>query len=352
MRVIAIYLPQFHPIKENNEWWGMGFTEWTNVTKAKPLFSGHNQPKFPTDLGYYDLRVPKIMEEQAALASNYGISGFCYYHYWFMGKRLLNDPIDRLMESGKPNFPFMLCWANETWSRRWLGEEKEILIKQEYSEDDDFLHAKWLTENAFKDPRYIKVNGRPVFVIYRPSDLPDIKKTISTFKQTALKAGLKEPFIIGNNANLKNFQIFDQILNFEPQLGVLPEAFKDGFSFKKWVRNIKMGINSFYLKVYDYSFVKKLMALRTFPYPYLPCVFVGWDNSPRRGKKGIIIVNQNVNDFRDSLLSAKQLVSNYSPEEQIVFINAWNEWAEGNYLEPCSKNGLEYLETVKTVFSE
>ena len=203
IRPIAIYLPQFHPIPENDEWWGKGFTEWTNVTKAKPMFKGHHQPKLPGDLGFYDLRLPGIMEQQAELARAHGIFGFCFYHYWFNGKRLLNTPVDNMLSSGKPDFPFMLCWANETWSRRWLGEEKEILIKQTYSEEDDHLHAQWLCEKPFSDSRYIKVNGRPVFIIYRPSDLPDYQKTLLIIKETALKAGLKEPYIIGSNINIQ-----------------------------------------------------------------------------------------------------------------------------------------------------
>ncbi len=350
IRPIAIYLPQFHPIPENDEWWGKGFTEWTNVAKAKPLFKGHHQPKFPSDLGYYDLRLPKILEEQADLARSHGIFGFCFYHYWFGGKRLLNKPIDEMVSSGKPDFPFMLFWANETWSRRWLGEDKVILIKQTYSREDDQLHANWLCNGPFRDARYIKINNRPVFMIYRPNDLPDYRGTIEIIKETAIRNGLHEPYIIGSNANSHSLSGFDNVLNFEPQLSALPNAFTDGFSLGKWFNNMKLGVNSFYLKIYDYTKVKKIMSLRKFPYSFLPCVFVGWDNSARRGKEGIIIVNQNTSDFRESLVQAKEIVKHYPPEEQFVFINAWNEWAEGNYLEPCSKFGHSFLKTVESVF--
>ena len=172
IRPIAMYLPQFHPIPENDDWWGKGFTEWTNVAKAKPLFKGHYQPHLPADLGFYDLRIPEVGEAQAQLARNYGIYGFCYYHYWFNGKQLLNRPVDEVLNSGNPDFPFCLCWANENWSKRWNGSENDILIKQKYSSKDDLNHIKFLIQ-YFKDSRYIKINDRPLFIIYKhPVFLP------------------------------------------------------------------------------------------------------------------------------------------------------------------------------------
>jgi len=347
LRPIAIYLPQFHPIPENDAWWGNGFTEWTNVAKAKPLFKGHYQPHLPADLGFYDLRLVEVREQQAQLAKEYGIYGFCYYHYWFKGKRILNRPIDEVIHSKKPDFPFMFCWANETWSRRWLGEEKEILIKQTYSEEDDINHANWLCDNAFSDSRYIKIYNRPAFIIYRPQDLPNYKKTIDTIKAIALAKGLPEPYIIGNNSHTHDLKEFDHVLNFEPQLGVLPDAFRDGPAFTKWRRNIMLNINSTKLKIYNYKDVKKLMASRKHDYKFLPCVFVGWDNTPRRGENGIVLVGQNKTDFKKSVSLAKSIIKDYPDEEKIIFINAWNEWAEGNYLEPCSKFGYQFLEAIR-----
>jgi lipopolysaccharide biosynthesis protein len=170
-RVLAFYLPQFHPIAENDRWWGNGFTEWTNVARARPLFRGHYQPHVPADLGFYDLRLPESRELQARLAASYGIEGFCYWHYWFHGKRLLERPFAEVLRSGRPDFPFALAWANESWSRRWLGEDREILQAQTYSPEDDREHARWLTA-AFADPRYIRIDGRPLFLIYRPGDVP------------------------------------------------------------------------------------------------------------------------------------------------------------------------------------
>src|SRR5947207_622730 len=198
-RLLAFHLPQFHPILENDQWWGKGFTEWTNVAKSKPQFPGHDQPKLPADLGYYDLRVPEVRQRQAQLANEYGIEGFCYWHYWFNGKRLLRRPIDEILKSGKPDFPFCLAWANETWSRRWLGEEKEILIKQTYSPQDDLDHAQWLAE-VFADPRYVRVNGRPVFLIYRPGDLPQPKRTTETIRSECSRRGLPEPYLLAITA--------------------------------------------------------------------------------------------------------------------------------------------------------
>ncbi|AMJ64764.1 glycoside hydrolase family 99-like domain-containing protein [Hymenobacter sp. PAMC 26628] len=352
VRAIAIYLPQFHPIPENDEWWGKGFTEWTNVTKAEQLFAGHQQPQLPADLGFCDLRVAEVREAQAALARQYGISGFCYYHYWFNGKRLLNRPIDEILASKKPDFPFMLFWANETWSRRWLGEEKEVLIKQTYSGEDDINHINWLYDNAFSDERYIKIHGRPAFVIYRAHDLPDYKKTLALFREIAKSKDMPEAFIIGSNSHGSDLTGFDHILNFEPQLGLLPDAFDDGPNKAKQQRNKKLNIKSAELKVYDYGEVKKIMAARKFDYKFMPSVFVGWDNTARRGKNGIIMHNQNQADFKASLVRAKEMVKDYPDDERIVFINAWNEWAEGNHLEPCTTYGHLFLETVKEVFND
>jgi lipopolysaccharide biosynthesis protein len=353
VRPIAIYLPQFHPTPENDEWWGKGFTEWTNVTKAEPLYTGHYQPRLPADLGFCDLRVPETREAQVQLAKEYGIQGFCYYHYWFNGKRILQRPIDEILASKQPDFPFMLCWANETWSRRWLGEEKEVLISQTYSEKDDVNHINWLYDTVFGDERYIKVHGRPAFIIYRPHDLPDHQKTLALFKQIARERDQPEPFMIGSNSHGDDYLTgFDHVLNFEPQLGLLPDAFADGPSTTKQQRNKKFNIKSAELKVYDYGEVKRIMAERKFGYKYLPCVFVGWDNTARRGKNGIIIHGQNTADFKQSLLRAKEMVQEYPADEQLVFINAWNEWAEGNHLEPCTAYGRTFLDTVKEVFHD
>lgn len=352
MKAIAIYLPQFHPTPENDAWWGKGFTEWTNVTKAKPLFGKHYQPRLPTHLGFYDLRSIETIEDQAVLAAANGVYGFSFYHYWFHGKRILHEPIDLILQTKKPDFPFLLFWANESWSRRWLGEERDVLIKQEYSEEDDLNHINWLCDEVFSDPRYIRVNDKPVFVIYRPNDFPDCAKTMRTFREVAQRKGYKGLFLIGNNSHtLKDPAPFDRVLNFEPQLGMLKKAFEDKWSYQRWRNNYsKFRINSGTLKVYDYKEVKAQMKARKLPYPFLPCPFVGWDNTARRGDKGIMIVNEDAAEFEASLRWAREVVRDYPEEEQLIFINAWNEWAEGNHLEPCIKHGSAFLDSVRKVF--
>ncbi len=349
-RLLALYLPQFHPIPENDEWWGKGFTEWSNVARSVSLFPGHGQPQYPADLGYYDLRVPEVREDQANMARACGISGFCYYHYWFHGRRLLHRPFDEVLGSGKPNFPFCLCWANETWSRRWLGEERSILIQQTYSEQDDIAHARSLML-AFADQRYVCIDGRPVFMIYRPMDLPIPQKTCDTFRQVCHQHGLAEPFLVGVNAHCRGTDAtslgFDHTLDFRPQLGALPAAFDESSRLKGMMQNLKKGITKPWLKVYDYDEAAAYMETSTAAFPTIPSVFVGWDNTPRRGVRGIVIRNTSPEKFEMLIGSAIERAPNLGASGKVVFINAWNEWAEGNHLEPDLENGHRYLQAVK-----
>jgi lipopolysaccharide biosynthesis protein len=352
-KVLAINLPQFHPNPDNDEWWGKGFTEWTNVTKAKPLFEGHYQPQLPTDLGFYDMRLPETLQEQANLAKEYNIDGFCYYHYWFSGKRLLNEPIDLILESKKPDFPFCYFWANETWSRRWMGEEKEVLIKQEYSHDDDRNHANWLMQ-SFKDERYMKIDGRPIFIIYKPFDLPNPQKTMEIFEEVCKENGLKKPYFIASNSHNmdKNpYELgFDHALNFQPRLQVLSEFMVEGHTLKKFIRNISNGVINSKLRLYTYKYYKDRIKNLKMKYSGFPCVLVGFDNTARRGANAIVLKDQSVELFEESLIEAKKQALELNDGEKIVFINAWNEWAEGNHLEPCRKFGRQFLEAVKRVF--
>jgi hypothetical protein len=353
-KFIAFYLPQFHPIPENDRWWGKGFTEWTNVAKTNPLFPSHYQPHIPADLGFYDLRLEESRIAQAELAAEYGIQGFCYYHYWFQGKRLLERPFNEVLHSGKPDFPFCLCWANETWSRRWLGEERDILMKQTYSAEGDLNHVRSLLP-AFADLRNIRIEDRPVFLVYRPNDLPDPRRTTDTFRRECVQSGLPEPYLIGINAHWPHTDQrqtgFDDSLSFQPQLGALPGFLKDGRSLTRLKTNLRQGIYSSLLKVCDYAEAVSLMSDRKKDFPELPSVFVGWDNTPRRGRDGIIMTDSNPDIFENILRRAVGDIRNRPSAQRLVFINAWNEWAEGNHLEPDQKFGRGFLEAVKRAAS-
>ncbi len=334
--MIAFYLPQFYPISENDQWWGKGFTEWTNVSKARALFSGHYQPRLPANLGFYDLRVPSVRQAQASLATAYGIEGFCYWHYWFHGKRLLDRPFEEVLSSGEPGFPFCLSWANETWSRRWHGSGfgSEVLLEQVYSEADDVAHAEWLLR-PFSDPRYVRYRGRPLFLVYRPFDLPDPQRTTDTFRNVCVRHGVADPYLVGLNAHQPARDTrsagFDATLNFEPQLSAVPGPTEPG------------------LKIYDYVIARRQMTKQIRNYFTHPCIFVSWDNTPRRGEDGIVIINSTPENFERGLADVVNTLEERPPDERLVFINAWNEWAEGNHLEPDLRYGLQWLEAVKRV---
>ncbi len=354
-KVLAIHLPQFHPTPENNEWWGEGFTEWTNVINAKPLFKGHYQPHLPADMGFYDLRLPDARNAQAEMAKAYNIDGFCYYHYWFGGKRLLHEPIDGILASKNPDLPFCYFWANESWSRRWVGEEKEVLIKQEYSEEDDRNHATWLVE-SFKDERYIKIGNRPLFLIYKPYDLPNPQRTMAIFEEVCASHGIEKPFFVASNSHEyekdpREFG-YDTAIHFQTRHHVLSEFWIDGPTIKKTIRNLLRGVFSTSLKIYDYAQYKSRVANINYGYPGFPCVNVTFDNTARRGKKAIVIQGATPEGFEDSLREAKLDAEKLPKDQQIVFINAWNEWAEGNHLEPDQKYGHAFLEVVKRVFNK
>ena len=263
LRPIAFHLPQFHPIPENDEWWGKGFTEWTNVVQARPLFPGHQQPHLPADLGFYDLRLPDVRQAQAELAREHGIHGFCYYHYWFNGKRLLQRPFEAVLNSGEPDLPFCLCWANENWTRRWLGEEREVLMPQTYSAEDHKRHAQTLAP-MFADPRYIRVNGRPVFLIYRSSHIPELESFVEMFSGEVERLGVAAPYLIAINNHKPSIDYrqigFQTEMQFEPALGALPEYMSDEPSWSKFRRNIRFGVWDRKLKVYDYRESRAMMA--------------------------------------------------------------------------------------------
>ncbi|WP_218136927.1 glycoside hydrolase family 99-like domain-containing protein [Hymenobacter terrestris] len=345
---MAIYLPQFHPVAENDAWWGKGFTEWTNVAKARPRFPGHYQPQLPADLGFYDLRLAETRAQQAELARQYGISGFCYYHYWFNGRRILERPFEEVLRSGQPDFPFCLCWANENWTRRWDGMEQEVLLKQEYSEQDDLDHLRALAP-AFADPRYIRVDGKPVFIIYRTHLMPDIKQTTDTWRAEAQRLGIGElyllrmeswaphpnPHELGFDASVEFHP--DWFGNAAPHYGELQHRLLHRLKVRK-----SPYIHDFVL---DYNSLADKMRTRPSPeYKRYPGLTPAWDNSARRKQEAVIFYNATPAKYEEWLSGIVERFVPYSAEENFIFINAWNEWAEGNHLEPCQRWGHQYLE--------
>lgn len=356
IKPIAIYLPQFHPIPENDVWWGKGFTEWTNVTKAQPRFEGHYQPHLPADLGFYDLRLEEARMAQEALAKEYGIYGFCYYHYWFNGKRMLHEPLDRKMQNPKEDLPFMMCWANENWTRTWDGLDKEVLLKQEYSFEDDSVHIQHLI-SYFKDDRYIKVAGKPIFIIYRPNLFPDVQKTISIWRKAVQDAGFPDLYIgyalNGENQFNPHSLGFDFAFDFQPNSINCPSGIPYPSTFKvKIIRSIKekLNIKALGLKYYfDYSIYVSNQIKKDYKADVYPGATPMWDNSARRKENNFIIHNSSPEIFKKWLIYIKDNYPWNAVPENFLFINAWNEWAEGNHLEPCQKWGAKYLEVVKEV---
>ncbi|MCK8489040.1 glycoside hydrolase family 99-like domain-containing protein [Paenibacillus sp. MBLB2552] len=342
MKTIAFYLPQYHPIQQNNEWWGKGFTEWTNVSKARPLYSGHYQPHIPADLGFYDLRLPETRTAQAELAKTYGIDAFCYYHYWFNGRMLLERPFNEVLSSGEPDLPFCLCWANENWTRRWDGRELNVLMEQDYQSYDPKEHIKWLAQ-AFLDDRYLKIDGKPLFLIYKASEIPNLKDLICTWRREIREFGLEDIHLCcaDNSQHMTRKEYFnlgfDSVYEFTPNFSDLP----------KGVANSSVpGLN-----VYDYKKIVQRELEKEINENELvfPCVFPSWDNTARRKNNATVIQNEDPNVYGNWLKHCINRVSKYKPSEQIVFINAWNEWGEGCHLEPDLENGHVFLEVTRQV---
>jgi len=339
LEVIAFYLPQFHPIPENDAWWGEGFTEWRNVSKALPLFDGHYQPHVPSSLGSYDLRNPEVREAQAELARSYGITGFCYYHYWFSGKRLLERPFAEVLESGKPDFPFCLCWANEPWSRRWDGRENEVLQPQSYSEEDDHRHIDALLP-ALLDERAITVDGKPLFLVYQGRELPDPARTIEIWQEAAQTAGLAGIHLVsvetGWDEGWDASQVgFDGKVLFMPQFSILG-------------RQPRLEIGPGSTRIYDYQQVWRALAdPPPVDYRRYECVCPSWDNTARRGNDAWVIHNSSPEAYEEWLELAIRRTLEQPGPDRLVFLNAWNEWAEGAHLEPDQLHGVAYLEATR-----
>jgi lipopolysaccharide biosynthesis protein len=346
--LIAFYLPQFHPTPENDTWWGTGFTEWSNVTRAVPMFRHHRQPRLPADLGFYDLRLPDAREAQAELAKRYGLSAFCYYYYWFNGRRLLHRPLDEIAQSGSPDFPFLICWANESWTRNWDGRNREILIPQTYQEGWPKIFARDIA-SILKDRRYFRVHGKPVLLIYRITNIPDCAPSFSELRIALLEEGIEEVYIVGGWFDIHGDESLppdprelgiDNYYEFPPHgfytteiTGVVPEKEPD------FVGNIHS-----YDSVMEFALAGlNESSARSFHRG----VMVGWDNTPRRMYQSNIVHGSTPAKFRRWL---RQVIQHEAKRKDVkgrmVFINAWNEWAEGAYLEPDREYGHGWLEAV------
>lgn len=369
-QLIALYLPQYHPIPENNRWWGPGFTEWTNVAKARPLFRGHHQPHIPADLGFYDLRLPEVREQQARLALESGIAAFCYYHYWFHGKQLLERPFREVVASGSPDFPFCLCWANHSWSSAtWTahGKEAQLLMQQTYSAEDDVSHFYALLD-AFRDKRYYKIDGKLVFVVYDVWGFERVSEYIATWRTLAEKEGLPGFHFIGMTPNTLTFDPLTgkrmmPDLNSSAHLyqGVLDKGFdavnssgmrRGEMLSEGRVRNLsKTVLRKVGLPVgrfFDYSkTVRGFFAPEDRWENVYPTIMPNWDRSPRAATLDGIYVHTNPQAFEKHIRQALEYIRDKQDAHQVLFLKSWNEWGEGNYVEPDLEFGHGWLEAIR-----
>ena len=345
IKLIAFYLPQFHPIPENDKWWGKGFTEWTNVTRAVPQFVGHYQPKLPGELGFYDLRVKEVQKRQIELARQYGLYGFCYYFYWFGGKTLLERPLEQLLLNPDLDFPFCICWANENWTRRWDGMDQEILISQKHSPEDDIAFIEYVSK-YLKDGRYIRINSKPLLILYRPGLLPEPAKTAERWRQWCRDNGIGEIFL----ALAHSFDWTDPSeIGFDAAIEFAPNTYHlDDIVYKFNVINHK-----FEGRILDYNNAIELSQDYVKPpYPKFRCLCPGWDNDARRPGRGATLANSSPVAYKKWLKNLCDFTTeNFAPDERFIFVNAWNEWAEGAYLEPDRKYGYAYLDATAEVLS-
>ena len=347
-RALAFYLPQYHPVPENDAWWGTGFTEWTNVTRAKKLFPGHRQPHLPSDLGFYDLRVPEAREAQAELAQRYGIAAFVYWHYWFgAGRRILERPFTEVLQSGQPSQPFILAWANQTWSGTWHGEPNRILLQQSYpGPEDDRAHFDAIVD-AFRDDRYLTVDGRPIFYVFNPHELPSAAGFVDRWQSMARAAGLPGLYLVAEISDLGGGGAY------------YFTAAEDGFDAGVYLR---LPSHKTPMTIAAMRATRRLMggpeiypyAREPLPRPapfdgpfYQPSLYPNWDNTPRSKRNGLVLTGSSPERFRPHVREAIAHVQSRDPQERLVWIKSWNEWAEGNYLEPDEEFGHGWLQVVR-----
>ena len=338
VRLIAFYLPQFHTIPENDEWWGEGFTEWTNVTRAMPRFVGHYQPRLPGALGFYDATRPEILARQAELAKRYGVAGFCFHYYWFTGRRILEKPLETLLAHSEIDIPFCVNWANENWTRRWDGNETEILLKQHHSPDDDLAFAYSL-EPLFRDKRYIRINGRPLLLVYRPGLFSDMRATVRRWREHFKAKGIGDPYIVTvqthGSADPSEYGM-DAAAGFPPFWTCLNIPMRNDLDrldprFCGAVRH--------YALLADSVIASYARDERVFP-----GITPSWDNEARRQNRPTCFSGSTPALYGRWLRAAcAASMRAFAGDERLVFINAWNEWAEGAYLEPDLHFGFAYL---------
>lgn len=335
-RLIAFYLTQFHPTPENDLWWGKGFTEWTNVTKATPLFEGHYQPHLPSDFGYYDLRVRETRRDQIDMAHNYGIDGFCYHYYWFSGKRILNLPLDDMLADPESDMPFCLCWANENWTRRWDGDDKEILLAQKYLPEDDLNFIKSLIP-FFEDRRYIRLDGKIYLIVYCPQHLPDARKTVEIWRDYCRSIGMGEIHVCAalthGNEDYAQFG-FDSGVEFPPH-----NDRADNINYQVSFYDRFIGRVVQYANVAQSYLDRTYGAARVFK-----TVFPSWDNTARNKDRAFVVLNGVPENYEYWLASSIDIVKKSGKHDELIFINAWNEWAEGCHLEPDRWFGHGFLQ--------
>jgi len=387
-RVIAFYLPQFHPTPENDKFWGKGFTEWTNAAKAKPLFKGHHQPHIPADLGFYDLRMPEVREAQAELAREAGIEGFCYWHYWFgNGKQFLQKIFDDVVESGKPDFPFCVGWANHSWNNKnWVNTKtfsKDFYIaEQTYPGPKDHEAHFYSLLKAFKDPRYIKIDGKLLFYIFAPTKFPNVSEFIDQWNNLAKKEGLSGFYFIALQENGKFTEamslfkiIFGKEKFFTDSRSEFAKVFSLGFDGinsrglgvahyrynRKYVAVLRNWFNRALLKLFDWRPVDKYdykkVSMRMFTEEdrkdnIFPTIVPNWDRSPRAGKRAKIWYNYKPEYFKQQVELALNLIKDKPEQHRILFLMAWNEWGEGNYMEPDLEFGHGYINALREALTE
>jgi hypothetical protein len=360
-RPIAFYLPQFYPIPENDEWWGKGFTEWTNVTKAKPLFRGHHQPNLPSDLGFCDLRVPEVREAQAELARGHGLEGFCYWHYWFgNGRRILDRVFAEVLETGKPDFPFCLAWANESWSGIWHGNPGTILLEQQYPGIQDYEAHFRCVLPAFRDQRYIRVDGKPLFLIYKPNLMPNMPEFFDTWRRLAVESGFPGLHLVGvAHYGDSLWDGMDGSVSGGPSIQI--DRMPRGFARKagdRIARHIfgKQSLDMLFRDAFGIPRRRRYPdfadSCLTAPLPdhEYPVVLPNWDNTPRSAQNGVVLTDSSPAAFAALLRRACRLVKGRDPQKRLIFIKAWNEWAEGNYIEPDQRFGSQFLQSMREVF--